>query len=168
MIRYRKSGQRAVQENGRDKASALDSCGQNRGMFDFRRLLQNPPVAAPTCACQHLHRPVGAATGGFCMFFGCRGGFRARQAARLRLSVRCRAVLGQTPPSPSCRRRLSGTRPPACKGQTSILSICSAAITTSPKARWAATLAGPRTRTCRPPCSSCRWELTRSTPLRSR
>jgi len=33
-------------------------------------------------------------------------------------------------------------------------SICSAAITNKPKARWAATLIGPRTRTWRPPCSS--------------
>jgi len=48
------------------------------------RLLQNPPVAAPTCACKNLHGSVDAATGGVCMFFGCRGGFRARQAARLR------------------------------------------------------------------------------------
>ena len=40
---------------------------------------------------------------------------------------------------------------PLGRRQQSILSSCSAAMTISPKERWAATLTAPRTRTWRPP-----------------
>ena len=42
--------------------------------------------------------------------------------------------------------------------QQTSLRNCSAAMTSSPKDRCAATLAAPRTRTCRPPWLSCRCE----------
>ena len=121
------------------------------------RLLQNPPDAAPD----------GLRPRGFAGFFAEAVGPTLNK--RTRQGHRCIFW-----PFSDRRRRPgpvaggfseAGVR--LGQGQASILSICSAAMTSKPKARCAATLTGPRTRTCRPPCSSCRWLLTRSTAVRS-
>jgi len=137
------------------KANALFSASHITSYWV--RLLQNPPDAAPD----------GLRPRGFVRFFAEAAGPTLNK--RTRQGHRC----GFRPFSGRRRR----PRPVAGgfaevgvrldQVQASILSICSAAMTSKPKARCAATLTGPRTRTCRPPCSSCRWLLTRSTAVRS-
>jgi hypothetical protein len=141
------------------------SCKNSSGVFareksEYRRqerLLQNPPDAAPD----------GLRPRGFAGFFAEAVGPTLNK--RTRQGHRCIFW-----PFSDRRRRPgpvaggfseAGVR--LGQGQASILSICSAAMTSKPKAMCAATLTGPRTRTCRPPCSSCRWLLTRSTAVRS-